>query len=161
MRHSIFRDGLIAGVLGATSVAVLFFFVDLVAGHGLATPYVLGRGFFEFFGVASTNRLLVVAVYTVFHYIAFIAVGCLAAGIIHWGETAPSVLAGAFVLFVIIEIGFYGLTRILAHSPNYGGLSAAQVATGNLIAAVAMGTYLWRAHPALRADLDHALSGSE
>jgi hypothetical protein len=161
MRHSIFRDGLIAGVLGATCVAALFFFVDMIAGRPLSTPFMLGRGFFDFFGVGSTNTVLVVAVYTVFHYVAFIAVGCLAAGIIHWGEKVPSVLAGAFVLFVVIEIGFYFWTRILAQSPSYGGLSAAQVAIGNLIAAAAMGTYLWRAHPALRADLDQALSGND
>ena len=146
---------------GATSVALLFSICDLLAGAALATPYALGRSLFEFFGVASTNKLLVVAVYTVFHYVAFIAVGCLAAGIIKWGESSPPVLAGAFVLFVMIEIGFYGLTRILAQSPNYGGLSAAEVAIGNLLAAATMGTYLWRSHPELRVGLDHALSGSE
>ena|SRR5690349_4693296 len=161
MRHSISRDGLIAGVLGATAVALLFFIGDMLAKAPLATPYALGRGLFEFFRVASTNKLLVVAVYTVFHYAAFIAVGTAAAGIIRWGESTPSVLAGAFVLFVMIEIGFYGLTRILAQSPSYGGLSATEVAIGNLIAAATMGTYLWRAHPELRVGLDHALSGNE
>jgi hypothetical protein len=161
MRHSISRDGLIAGILGATSVALLFFIVDLLAHAAFATPYALGRSLFAFFRVESTNKFLVVAVYTVFHYAAFIAVGCLAAGIIRGGEGTPSVLAGAFVLFVMIEIGFYGLTRILAQLPNYGGLSATEVAIGNLVAAAAMGTYLWRVNPGLRVGLDHALSGSE
>ena len=90
---------------------------------------------------------------------AFIAVGSLAAGIIHWAEKVPSVLAGAFVLFVVIEMGFYFMTRILAQSPTYGGLSATQVATGNLLAALVMGGYLWRAHPSLKVGLDEALSG--
>ena len=161
MRHSIARDGLIAGVLGATSVALLFLCGDVLAGAPFATPYALGRGLFEFFRVASTNKLLVVAAYTVFHYAAFIAVGCLAAGIVQWGASTPSVLAGAFVLFVMIEIGFYGLTRILAQSPSYGGLSATEVAIGNLVAAATMGVFLWRAHPELGPALDHALSGND
>jgi len=159
VRHSILRDGLIAGALGATSVAVLFFFVDLIAGQPLATPFMLARGFLGLLDVGWTNKLLVVAVYTVFHYAAFVAVGSLAAGIIHWAEKVPSVLAGAFVLFVMIEFGFYFMTQILAQSPTYGGLSAMQVSLGNLIAAAVMGTYLWRAHPALKTGLDEALSG--
>jgi hypothetical protein len=159
MRHSILRDGVIAGALGATSVAIWFFFVDLVAGEALATPFKLGRGFLGLLGVTWTSEVLVVAIYTVFHYAAFIAVALIAAGIIHWGERVPSVLAGAFILFVIVELGFYLMTKILGESPTYRGLSAMQVAVGNLISAVVMGTYLWRTHPGLKAGLDHALSG--
>jgi hypothetical protein len=161
MRHSIFRDGLIAGALGATSVAVWFFFVDLFVGRPLATPFMLARGFLGLLGIGWTNKLLVVIVYTVFHYAAFVAAASLAAGLIHWGERVPSVLAGAFVLFVMIEFGFYFMTRILAQSPTYGGLSAVQVSIGNLIAAVVMGTYLWRAHPALKSGIDTALAGRD
>lgn len=159
MRHSILRDGLIAGVLGATSVAIWFFFVDLVFGQALATPFTLGRGLISVLGIVPTNKLLVVAVYTAFHYAAFLGVGLLAAVIVHWAERVPSVLAGAFIFFVTIEAGFYLMTLILAGSPSYGGLSAVQVATGNLIAAIAMGTYLWRTHPQLKSGLDYALSG--
>jgi len=159
MRHSILRDGLIAGALGATSVAVWFFFVDLFFGQALATPFVLGRGLISILGIDASNKLLVVGTYTVFHYLAFFGVGLLAAGIIHWAERVPTVLAGAFIFFITIEAGFYLMTLILAGSPSYGGLSAVQVATGNLIAAIAMGTYLWRTHPKLKVGLDDALSG--
>ena len=157
MRHSILRDGLIAGALGATSVAVWFFFVDLFVGQPLATPYMLARGFLGLLDIGWTNKLLVVGVYTVFHYAAFVGAASLAAGFIHWGEKVPAVLAGAFVLFVIIEFGFYLMTQIL--TPTFGGLSAIQVSVGNLIAAAVMGTYLWRAHPGLKSGLDTALSG--
>jgi hypothetical protein len=159
MRHSVLRDGIVAGVLGATSVAIVFFIVDLVAGQPLGTPFLLAQGLLGLIHIEWTNRMLVVLIYTVFHYAAFIAVGCLAAAIIHWAERVPSVLAGAFLLFVVIELGFYLMTFILGQSPTYGGLSALQVAIGNLIAAAVMGTYLWRTHPALKTGLDHALSG--
>lgn len=159
MRHSIVRDGLTAGVLGATVVAAWFFLIDLFFSRPLETPFVLGRGLIGIFGIAPTNRMGVIAAYTVFHYAAFIGVALLAAFIIHSGERMPSVLAGAFLFFVAIELGFYLMTLILSKSPSYGGLSAVQVATGNLVAAIAMGTYLWRTHPKLKAGLDHALSG--
>jgi len=159
MRHSVLRDGIVAGALGATSVAIWFFLVDLIAGQPLGTPIVLARGFLGLIHADWTNRLLLVVIYTVFHYAAFIAVACIAAAIIHWGERTPGVLAGAFLLFVVIELGFYLMTLILGQSATYGGLSAMQVAVGNLIAAAVMGTYLWRTHPALKSGLNHALSG--
>jgi hypothetical protein len=159
MRHSILRDGIIAGVLGATSVAIWFFIVDMIAGQPLGTPFVLAQGLIGLIHAKWTNRLLLVLIYTVFHYAAFIAAACLAAAIIHWAERVPSVLAGAFLLFVVIELGFYLMTFILGQSPTYGGLSALQVSVGNLIAAAVMGTYLWRTHPGLKTGLDHALSG--
>jgi hypothetical protein len=161
MRHSILRDGLISGALGAATVAVWFFFVDLLVGHAFETPFVLGRGLLGIFGGAPTSVPLIVVAYTVFHVAAFLIVGVLAAVIVDWAERVPTVLAGAFIFCVAIEAGFYFMTLILAVSPSYGGLSAAQVATGNLIAAIAMGTYLWRTHPKLKPGLDFALSGRQ
>src|SRR5262249_54855488 len=97
----------------------------------------------------------------IFHYAAFIGVGLLAAVIVHWGLRVPGVLAGAFVMFVMIEIGFYGLGSVLACSPLFGTLSWIQVATGNPIPAILIGGYLWRAHPDLGHDLDLALKGDD
>jgi hypothetical protein len=159
MRHPILRDGLIAGAIGATSVAVWFFFVDLFFGQPLATPYALGRSLLGFIGADASNKPLVVAVYTVFHFAAFFIVGLIAAVVIQWAENVPTVLAGAFLFFIVIEAGFYLMMLVLAKSPSYGALSAAQVAIGNLIAAIGMGTFFWRTHPKLKSGLDYALSG--
>lgn len=162
MRHSVFRDGVIAGTLGATAVAILFFIVDIVAGHPLHTPLGLGRGLISVLGPAAKDSdFVVIAAYTLFHYVAFIAVATLASVIVHWGLEVPGVLAGAFVLFVATEIGFYLMSSILADSPFFGTLSWVQVATGNLVAAVVMGAYLWRTHPTLGHGLDMALKGED
>src|SRR5258708_14851878 len=101
MRHSILRDGLIAGVLGATSVAVWFFFVDLFVGKPLATPFMLARGFLGLLGVTWTNKLLVVCIYPVFHYAAFVVVAAIASALIHWGEKVPTALARRVVMFLL------------------------------------------------------------
>ena len=49
-QHSIVREGLIAGFLGATAVAVWFFVVDLIGGRPLFTPNALGVGLLSVFG---------------------------------------------------------------------------------------------------------------
>ena len=157
--HSIIREGLIAGFLGATAVAVWFFIVDLIGGRPLFTPNVLGVGLLSVFGRSPEPTVLNVTAYTIFHYAAFTAVGILAVILVHAGERLPSVLAGSMILFVAIELGFYGLVALLQETV-LGNLAWYQILAGNLLAAVLMGTYLWRAHPALKQRLVSALEGT-
>jgi hypothetical protein len=162
MKHSILREGIIAGILGATAVAVWFLGVDILYSHAFATPAALGRGVLRFFGPPRMDsEFALVVAYTVFHYAAFIAAGLLVSVIVHWARTSPTVLAGAMMLFAMFEIGFYGLSSALSESPFLGTLGWAQVATGNLIAALVMGTYMWRTHPELKSELEYALEGKE
>ena len=162
MRHTIARDGIVAGILGATAVALWFFGVDMLTGHPFATPAALGRGLVGILGPhGSEGTAVFVVVYTIFHYLAFIVAGLLVAVIVHFAQREPTVLAGAMMLFVAFEIGFYGLSAALRESPGLGSIGGWLVATGNLLAALVMGGYLWRTHPELRAELAHALSGAE
>ena len=38
MRHTIARDGIVAGILGATAVALWFLGLDVIYRHAFATP---------------------------------------------------------------------------------------------------------------------------
>jgi len=168
-RRSIIRQGVVAGILGATTVALWFLVVDVFAGRPLETPEVLGRGLLGVFGreragvvdSGGDTALFVVSLYTLFHYLAFIIVGIVAAAIVRAGEREPGLLAGALILFVAIEIGFYGLTALLAQTHALGSLAWYQIGLANLLAAAVMGTYLWRRNPALGRGLDYALQGRE
>lgn len=102
-----------------------------------------------------------VVAYTIFHYAAFILAGLIVSIVVHWAQSSPTVLAGALILFVMFEIGFYGISSALQESPFLGALGWGAVATGNLIAAIVMGTYMWRTHPELKSELSWALSGGE
>ena len=162
MKHTILRDGIVAGVLGATAVALWFLGVDSIYAHPLATPTALGRGLLRLFGPpGNEGALTFVVAYTAFHYFAFIVAGVLLSVIVHWARRQPTVLAGAMMLFVAFEIGFYGLSAALQESPAFGALGWAQVATGNLVAALVMGAYMWRAHPELKEEFGYALGGRE
>lgn len=156
--HGIVDEGVVAGVIGATCVAVWFLIVDLIAGHALFTPETLGRSLFRVLGplpVGESTALYVIA-YTIVHYVAFIAIGLVAAALVRLAGVEPSVLVGVAILFVAFEIGFYALVAILQQATALGGLAWYQVLVGNLIAAAAMGRYLWTAHPLLRDQLAHA-----
>jgi hypothetical protein len=157
--HNILREGAVAGVIGATAVAVWFFVVDLIGGRPLFTPNTLGTGLLSIFGQSPEPVAVNVIAYTIFHYAAFIVVGILAVVLVHAGERTPSVLAGSMILFVAIEIGFYGLV-VLLEETVLGNFAWYQILAGNLLAAALMGTYLWRAHPALRDGLVSALEGT-
>ncbi|MEJ7809628.1 MAG: hypothetical protein WKG32_04340 [Gemmatimonadaceae bacterium] len=161
-RHNVTREGLIAGFIGATAVAVWFLIVDTVAGQPLHTPAVLGAALLDVLGPRGMEGSIAhVAIYTIFHFLMFSAVGVVVALIVHRAEDQPAILALLLVLFVVIEMGFYGLTAILSNSGILGELAWYQIGLANLIAAALMGTYMYRRHPALRQEFAHALGGEE
>lgn len=161
--RSVFFEGVIAGFIGATTVALWFLIVDALRGRAFLVPAALGHGLRHALGVAgavdsfATN----VVMYTLVHYIAFFVAGIFAALILRRSATQPAILAGAFLLFVVFEVGFFVLTTVLPESRALGLPSWALVSVANLLAAGAMGVYLWRAHPRLGAALDRVLSGRE
>ena len=163
MPNRLVRDGIIAGVLGATSVALWFLLVDTLDGHPLQTPNALGRAFFRLLGdpAPGASDLPYVFGYTLFHYLAFILAGLLVAAIVHYAQFEPNVLAGALILLVMFEVGFHALLSVVRNFPVLGVIAWYKVAIANLLAAGVMGTFMWRSHPELREELDHALRDDE
>jgi hypothetical protein len=91
MRHTIARDGIVAGILGATAVALWFLGLEVIYRHAFATPEALGRGLLRILGPrGSEGAAAFVTVYTIFHYAAFIAAGLLVAVIVHFAEREPA-----------------------------------------------------------------------
>lgn len=157
--HPILHEGAIAGIIGATVVAVWFLGVDLVAGDAFRTPERLGRAFLSVLGPAPDGESEVMAVfaYTIFHYAAFIAVGSFASLVINIAGREPSVLIAFAMLFVAFEVGFYAFVALLEQASDLRVFAWYQVAAGNLLAAMSMGWYLWHAHGELASEYEHAL----
>jgi hypothetical protein len=160
-QHSTVSEGVVAGLLGASSVALWFLIIDTAAGRPLYTPEQLATSLSTLFGpdISGDTRFARIAIYTVFHFAVFIGIGILAAYLVHRAESNPSILAGVLILFVAFEVGFYGWTALLTE--NWGNFAWWQVMAANLIAATVMGGYLWRRHPQLRHSLTYALEGGE
>lgn len=153
--HEVVREGLIAGLIGAGVVAAWFLLIDVVAGRLFFTPAALGSVLLH--GATSPDAVQLEAAtilaYTVLHLVAFIATGLVAAGIVSYAEDRhPYVLLGAALLFVTFETFFIGLLTVIAQwllevIPWWS------IAVANLLAAAAMGGYLWHRHPNLAAAL--------
>ena len=152
--------GLLA--LGAVAIAIWFLIVDSIAGHPLQTPLTLGRALLSLLGPAPSPDadFVVVGLYTVFHFVAFIAVAIVAEWLVYRAQTQPAVLAGALMLFVAVELLFYGFVALLRETTGLGTLVWWQVMVGNVIAAAIMGTYIWKKHPELADELRHTLEGT-
>ena len=159
--HGTIREGVLAGAIGATGVALWFLIVDLVAAEVFFTPVRLGQAFGTVAGVspmAADTRVAFIG-YTVLHYLAFGIIGCVAAAVVHASRRQPALLAGAFLAFVVSEALIYGFIALLHQTELLEHLTWVLIAIGNLIGAGLIGWKLWRDHPALRGGFDSALGG--
>ena len=159
-QHNTLREGVIAGFLGATSVALWLLIVDAASGRPLYTPSTLGYGLFTLFATTPPSTAASVVFYTIFHYAAFSAVGLALVAAIHASRTHPPIFALLLILFMCFQVGFYGLVALLAQS-RLGDLAWYQVGIANLIASALIGAYLWRTHPLLSRVFGSGLAGDE
>jgi hypothetical protein len=161
-QHSVVGEGLVAGAIGAAGVALWFLIIDTIAGQPLFTPSALGAVLAGDFSSGSSEvHLPWVIGYTAFHFAAFLTAGLILSFVAHRAEREPSILAVFLILFVVFELAFYGLTAILAETRFQGALAWYRVAGGNLVAALLMGSYMWKGHRALPAEFAYALGARE
>ena len=157
-QHRVVREGLIAGLIGACAVALWFLVIDLTRGRVLFTPAALGSAIF--LGARNPDEIQVTAAmvlgYTVLHVGAFLVAGFVASALISEAEKDPPMVLGLVLLFVTFEVLFFGLIAIMA-SWLLGSIRWWTILVANLIAAGAMGLYLWREHPSLQGELKKPL----
>jgi hypothetical protein len=147
-QNPVVREGISAGLIGATAIAAWFGVLDAIAGGLLATPIMLGSSLATLFQPdAAPSAAAAFLMYTVFHYAMFTAIGLFFAWVVSLAEQTPSALIGFIGLFVMFEVGWVGWTTVL--SQGFGELTWLQVFIANLIGAAAMGYYMYRQHPAL------------
>ena len=160
-RHRIVREGVIAGLLGAGVVALWFFVIDAATGRLLFTPAALGSALFYGASEVAAVRIDAITVlgYTFLHVAAFLVAGLIAAGLAVEAEEHPPLLLAFVLLFVTFEALFIGLVALVA-SWLLDAIAWWTIAVANILAAIAIGIFLWREHPALRrvlSDREHPL----
>ena len=107
----IYKEGIIAGILGAMAVALWFLAVDVVHGRPFYTPTVLGTALFGRGVWPSTLETIppsfeMVAMFTWVHVLAFAVLGVIVAQLIAKIEINPNLGFGFVLLFVILEACF-------------------------------------------------------
>lgn len=153
--RSILREGIITGLLGGVAVALWFVVVDVLRGRPFFTPAALGSTLFR--GARSAADVDVgaamVLAYTVVHFAAFFAIGILAAAFVMRSRDEPRLVLGLALVFVTLETAALGMFALLA-AWLLGDLQIWTILVANAIAAAAMGFYLWRHNPELRAAIN-------
>ena len=159
MPHPILFDGIVAGFIGALTIAVWFLIVDVSSGRPFFTPATLGRGLLGVIapGASYATPTAFVLLYTVFHFAAFMVVGLVASFVVTLAQKEPSILFAFILLFAVAEVGVYALVGILHVATPLGQHAWLQVMAGNLLAALAMGVYFWRRHRELGDEFRHSL----
>ncbi|MGH7277869.1 MAG: hypothetical protein ACREJG_04200 [Candidatus Rokuibacteriota bacterium] len=151
---TVYQEGIVAGLIGAATVAVWFLIVDTVSGRPFYTPTVLGTALFQRgVGLGGPEILApslgMVAMFTWVHGLVFAGLGGIAARLLAMAERNPSLGFGVLLLFVVFQFGFT-LAAMLFAAPVLHALAWHAVLVANLLAATTMGLYFRARHPGLR-----------
>jgi hypothetical protein len=159
--HSLGTEGLDVGIIGGLAVAVWFLILDTISGHPLQTPSLLGQVVLFGDSTPQTNGIVFGAIllYTAFHFLVFALLGMGLVVMVHWSVNNSIVRYALLPLFLAFEVIFYGLLEVLSERTNELFPFWA-VVVANTLAAVCMGLYLWRRHPALRRSIEETPLGA-
>lgn len=153
----ILEQGVVAGVLGHITVAIVFAAANLAAGRSLLyTPALLGASFF--YGLTDPTQLEIRAAYVFAyngtHLIVFLALGIIGSWLAAIADRGWQLwyLAAFFFMFVAFHI--FGFIQLLA-LPLRESFSDLMLWVSGLAAMAVMATYFIASHPTLRAQLAH------
>jgi hypothetical protein len=149
----IYEEGIVAGLIGAATIAIWFFILDMIQGRPLYTPTVLGTALFRGgAGLTSPESLRPsfepILWFTWIHVLVFVVIGGAAAALLRLAERDPNFGFGILFLLVVFMFGFIGGSLVFAEEV-FHALAWPTVLIGNLLAAGAMAWYFWRRHPHL------------
>jgi len=148
-----YAQGILAGTIGAATIALWFLILDTIRGRPFYTPSVLGTALFrpgaplpppESLGVSFE----LVLVYTWVHWLVFCVIGLAASLLLRAAERNPDLGFGIVLLFAVFEFGFLVAAMLFAEA-ILRAIAWQEILLGNLVAAAAMAAYFWRRHPGL------------
>ncbi len=142
------------GLIGAGVVAVWFLVRDVVGGHPLRTPSVLGQVLLM--GKSSPNvdqlDFTGIILYTAAHLFVFLLLGAVLARLIRWSVENHFVRYALLQVFLAFEL-FFCMVLLIFSEETRSLFPFSSVLIANTLAALAIGFYLWRHHPDLRESL--------
>jgi len=154
--HPLVSRGIVAGLIGAVTVAIWFLLLDIVNGRPLYTPAALGSAFL--LGTSPGGEvhvtLGVIAAYTAAHVAAFIVAGITIVALAELVERMPQFVVLAFMFCIVLE-ALVVAALALGAEWVLGALGVWAIVVGNVLAVTAMGWTIWLTHPVLRRRLLH------
>jgi hypothetical protein len=156
-RAQIGFDGILAGVIGAVTLALWFLIIDLIGGKPLYTPSILAKLFLGTVGTSPASPDLqrsfeIVWSYTWWHGLVFVALGSGISWLLGVSEQNPKMGFGVMLLMTLLFVVVTGVVAIYSTQVLHV-LSWPVIMIGNVLAAIAMSIYFWRRHRHLRINL--------
>lgn len=149
--HEVLR----AGVLGAGVVWLWILLIGALYGAPLRLATLLGDGLAHIARVASPPVWIAVAVFTLFHFAAWIGIAEVMVTVLHVAMKTPAVLLLAAVVTILVLLALIGITMIFASGGLGGGFAWTAIYVGSILGLAATGGYLLRWHPEVRTELAH------
>jgi hypothetical protein len=160
----IVKEGLVIGLIGYATVALLYAVFDLVSGHGfLFTVNLLGKALFSgFLNLSELTAPLqldmtVIFWYNAFHLLTALVIGLLVISFIELTDRQPS--QGQFVLFILF-LGFVFTVVAVGFltSPISMFIPWWSIVIANLASVIAASYYLFKKHPGIGPHLLYLLA---
>ncbi len=149
--HPLLAEGLKVGIIGAGTVAVWFFLIDIAMSSPFHTPAALGSA--VFLGADGPASIAVtpaiVAAYTVLHLAVFAVIGIAFVATARSVEQLPSITLYVIMGGILLEAVTFS-TLVAFGDWVLGSVSIWAVGVANLLAVAAMGGWIWREHPGFR-----------
>lgn len=149
--HSLFREGIVAGLLGGAAVAIWFLFLDVVIeGRPLYTPNLLGQVAF-YRGHPPTIELHsgAIVAYTFLHFGVFSLFGLGLTELVRLAARYHIWRFALVIVLVVFEVFFVGFSFILL-GPTEAGSRWWSILVGNTFALTTMASYYYLRFPSLR-----------
>lgn len=148
------KQGLIAGLIGFATVAVLMFIVDLAAGRPpLYSAAALGSALFS--AASDPTQVTITAAtvlgYSVVHLVVFLAFGLIAAALASLADRGRQLWFIGLFFFIFVSFHMFGAVQALA-TPMRTALSEPMLWAAGVAAAAMIALYLFHAHPRIRAE---------
>lgn len=153
----ILEQGVVAGVLGHVTVAIIFALTNLAGGRSLLyTPALLGASFF--YGLTDPAQLDIRAAYVFAyngtHLLVFLALGMIGSWLASVADRGWQLWYVAAFFFMFVAFHVFGFIQLLA-LPLRESFSDLTLWASGLAAMAVMVTYFVANHAPLRAQLAH------
>ncbi|MDE3171933.1 MAG: hypothetical protein KGN74_02565 [Gemmatimonadota bacterium] len=152
-RSRVLTQGLIAGLIGYGTVAVVFAVANLLSGRSVFyTAALLGASLF--YGVRDPAQVTVTAQYVFayngVHLLVFLGFGLVSAGLAELSEHLTQLWYVGLVMFFFVAFHIVAAMQVVS-IPVQEAISAVGVWAAGAAAALLMGSYLLMVHPKIRA----------
>jgi hypothetical protein len=153
----IFEQGLVAGVLGHLTVALVFAISNIIGGRPLLyTPALLGASLF--YGVSDPAQVDIRAAYVFAyngaHLVVFLALGTIGAFLASIADRGWQLWYLGVFFFLFVAFHIFGFIQLMA-LPLRGSISDVTLWAAGLAATAVMAAYFVATHAPLRAQLAH------